>query len=314
MKRTPSLRFLALTMLAGTAACGDLAPTDVDRTPDFAKASSAANVASEQFHALMDDMSMLLADSDLGYQIMQVEYISADEVGATVLQRDVGNKRLGADFVPADARREWSSGGGNAITYSIDRLDGTPLVGGVSEAAATAALDRAMATWDGLQCSELSLGANPDLGLDLGIVAFLNGLGGSPFVVADVMHAGFSDINFSGGVIGATFTFIFIDGAGEPTDIDGNGLADVAFREIYYDPSWNWADDGSSNIDIETVGLHEAGHALSQAHFGNLFLKKGAFSASPRAVMNAFYGGPLRSPLGTDNAGHCSNWANWPNG
>jgi hypothetical protein len=169
-----------------------------------------------------------------------------------------------------------------------------------------------MNTWNGAQCSEISVTPSPDFGLDLGLVAFLNGLGGSPFVVSDVMHAGFDEIDFTGGVIGATFTFIFTEG-GVPTDIDGNGKADVAFREIYYDPSWNWADDGAANIDIETVALHEAGHALSQAHFGNLFLKKGVLSASPRAVMNAFYGGPLRTLLGTDNAGHCGNWADWPN-
>jgi hypothetical protein len=64
---------------------------------------------------------------------------------------------------------------------------------------------------------------------------------------------------------------------------------------------------------VETVALHEAGHGLSQAHFGTVFQKNdGSIHASPRAVMNAFYLAPQRSLLGTDNAGHCSNWGNWP--
>lgn len=310
--RTPLARFAALSLLVAVAACSNDSATDSAMSPDFAQASAESETAA-QFDALMDDMYLLLADSDLGYQIMSAEYIAADEMGATVLQRNVGNKQLTADFVPGDARRSWSSNGGNGITYAIDHGDGTPVFGGVSEADASAALQRAMGTWAGAQCSELSMSENPDFGLDIGLIAFFNGLGGSPFVFGDVQHAGFDEIDFSGGVIGATFTFIFTSG-GVPTDIDGNGMADVAFREIYYDPSFNWADDGSSNIDIETVALHEAGHGLSQGHFGNLFLKNGALSASPRAIMNAFYGGPQRSLLGTDNAGHCSNWANWPNG
>jgi len=98
------------------------------------------------------------------------------------------------------------------------------------------------------------------------------------------------------------------------TDIDGNGKGDTAFREIYYDPSFAWKDDGVSNVDVETVALHEAGHGLSQGHFGKVFLKNdGSVQASPRAVMNAFYLRPQRSLLGTDNGGHCSNWAAWPN-
>ncbi len=102
--------------------------------------------------------------------------------------------------------------------------------------------------------------------------------------------------------------------SGAVTYIDVNGKADVACREIYYDPSFSWADDGVSNFDVETVALHEAGHGLSQAHFGKVWFKEnGELKASPRAVMNALYAGPLRSPLGTDKGGHCSNWANWPN-
>jgi hypothetical protein len=167
-----------------------------------------------------------------------------------------------------------------------------------------------------VNCSNLPITKNPDFGLDIGVVAFLNGLGGSPFVFADVQHAGWRDINFAGGILGVTFTFIFIDDDGNPVDQDNNGLADVAFREIYYDPSFGWADDGvdDNDIDVESVAVHEAGHGLSQAHFGTVRLKNdGSLKASPRAVMNALYSEPFRALTGTDNGGHCSNWANWPN-
>ena len=39
----------------------------------------------------------------------------------------------------------------------------------------------------------------------------------------------------------------------------------------------------------------------------------GSLSAAPRAVMNALYAAPFRDLAGTDEGGHCSNWASWPN-
>jgi hypothetical protein len=61
--------------------------------------------------------------------------------------------------------------------------------------------------------------------------------------------------------------------------------------------------------------LHEAGHGLSQQHFGSAFTDSGNESLhfAPRAVMNAAYSGIQTSISETDNAGHCSNWANWNN-
>src|SRR4029453_125442 len=96
--------------------------------------------------------------------------------------------------------------------------------------------------------------------LDIGIVESLLGQTGGPFFLADITHAGWLPAN----VIGVTFTFIFIAPAtGAPTDIDNNGKADVAFREILYNDRFVWRTDGG-NIDVETVALHESGHGLSQ--------------------------------------------------
>ena len=70
-----------------------------------------------------------------------------------------------------------------------------------------------------------------------------------------------------------------------------------------------------ANVNVETVALHEAGHGLSQGHFGKGFVtsSNGKLHFSPRAVMNAAYNGVQQDIDQTDNAGHCSIWGQWPN-
>jgi len=270
----------------------------------------------------MDAINAALAADGADYRAAMAEYldttVGGEDQANTVIAKDVGNKQLSTDFVPNDTRRAWSAPFGGPfddITYAIDTTgDAVPVFGGLTGAQTDAAIVRAMNSWDALTCSHLPIVRNPDFGLDIGVVAFLNGLGGSPFVFADVQHAGWRDINFAGGILGVTFTFIFVDGGGNPTDVDGDGRIDTAFREIYYDPSFSWADDGVTNVDVETVALHEAGHGLSQAHFGFVFIdENGDLKFAPKAVMNAVYVDPQRTLLGTDDAGHCSLWADWPN-
>src|SRR5262249_48405374 len=150
----------------------------------------------------------------------------------------------------------------------------------------------------------------PDLpGFDLGIIeALLFGQPTGLVNTADIVHAGW----LPGGllppnVIGITFTLIFIDPATrDPTDIDNNGKADVRFREILYNDAFTWTvDPNNSNIDVETVALHESGHGLSQGHFGKAFLTEsnGKIHFAPRAVMNAAYSGIQKDIKGTDNGG-----------
>ncbi len=292
----------------------------------FAKAGDLG----EQFHSMMDAMNAGLAAAGNDYRVTMVEYVTGagNEAGATVISKDLGNKQLGFDFVPFDARRAgtpftnggWSgsvAGPTDDITYAVDMTgDAVPPLGVLSAAQTTAAINAAMATWDGQTCSNLPITTNPDFGLDLGVLT-----GGIP--VADITHAGWGNF-FGGGVLGAAFTFGFIDVSQLPaivfTDIDNNGKLDAAFREIFYDaffPSfptpWPWNVDGSG-IDVEAVALHEAGHGLSQAHFGNIFIKNdGSLKRAPAAIMNPFILGATRTLLGTDKGGHCSNWAQWPN-
>lgn len=289
---------------------------------DLQQPGVSVNSESEITSEYLDSINESLAAEGSNMRVMMAEYITAaesNEMGNTVLAKDVGNKQLGADFVPNDPRRVWSgpvTEGSDNITYIIDQVDAVPLSPGLTAEQTTEAITNAMTTWDNLTCSDLSVTRNADVADDLGFIAALNGLGGSFAVGADVQHAGFSDINFGGGVLGVAFTLTFIDAEGNPTDIDENGKIDVAFREIYYDPSWFWGIDGSEDfVDVESIALHEAGHGLSQAHFGKVSIKKnGELKTSPRAIMNAIYtGGASRELLGTDNGGHCSNWGQWPN-
>ncbi|MCG2587907.1 hypothetical protein [Rhodohalobacter sulfatireducens] len=272
---------------------------------------------------IMNSLNDKLAAEGLNYRVRMAEYITAEgsgEAGNTVFAKDVGNKQLGTDFVPNDARRTWSNPGApgdtDDITYAIDQTPGpagsTPFLGGLSGTDATAAIQRAMGTWDAQTCSDLSL-TEISTGIDISATLFFfsGGFIGNPTVVADIQHAGFN-VNWGNNILGVAFSFVFV-GPNGPTDVDNNGKTDKAFTEIYYGPFFPWADDGT-NPDLETVALHEAGHGLSQAHFGQIFVtKSGKFKVAPLAVMNAGYTQVQRDLKGTDKGGHCSNWAEWPN-
>ena len=247
------------------------------------------------------------------YRVGAVEYYTAeDQIGRTVFFSDVGNKQNPLfDFVPGDPRRiPWSGAGpGDDITWTSDLTDGNATVGlGPTQTA----IGNAMATWQGVKCSNIPLTAVSAPG-DVGFVeAILTGGASGSFVpAADVVHAGFGtivDVILPPPIIAAAFTIFFL------TDIDNNGKLDMAWREIYYTFNFPWGINTNFPIDVETVALHESGHGLSQAHYGTLFRtdKNGKFHFSPRAVMNAGYTGQQQSLAGTDDAGHCSNWASWP--
>ncbi len=252
-----------------------------------------------------------------GTALFMAEYITADgaeHMGNTVFFNDRGNKQLGADFVP---ELQLLFNGTTDLSYYIDlNRPSQDLPGAMSYLA----IQRAMTTWDDITCSDLGLTQFPSDGRPTGFVSALFGFGGSFAYVADVTHSGwlpgsFFDILAPGGsgfILGVTFTIIFTDGAGNPVDVDNNGKIDVAWREIYYNDNFTW--NIGSTYDVETIALHEAGHGLSQAHFGKAFLSGGnnKLHFAPRAVMNAAYSGVQTTIRKTDNAGHCSNWAQWP--
>ena len=254
--------------------------------------------------------------------LYMAEYITSgdnSEVGNIIFFNNRGNKQLGADFVANNQYLNIPPEFGiysdktNDISYYVD--EGRPsddLDVGIS----TQAIERSMTTWDNITCSELGVFKRPyNSGIRTGAVV------GNAHPVfdwsADVVHAGWMPLGFfdwwsdgrGDNILAVTFTFVVL-ADGVFSDDDNNGKLDVWFREIYYNDEFSWAD--GDHFDIETISLHEAGHGLSQGHFGKAFSNKGGVHFSPRAVMNASYSGVQTSIGETDEGGHCSNWGNWP--
>ena len=188
--------------------------------------------------------------------------------------------------------------------------------------AAKPSVDASFATWTGVKCSSLQvvnniLPANVFNSLILTIPGFINNPLASDVNTVGFLPGAIFDAVFGPGasteILGVTFPFVFTQG-GVPTDIDSDGNADAAFAEIWYNARFRWNNTGTGpGVDIETVTLHENGHALGLGHFGKIAINEsnGKLKVSPRAVMNALVLGTLRSPLGTDNSAFCATWGNW---
>lgn len=332
--RTSLLSAAAIGLVLGMSACQDQIESQDLAGPEEAGISQTdqslgalADDPAAYLQASMAETNAALAGAAANYRVVKAEYITSvqsGEVGAEVLAKDVGNKRIGSDYVPNDERREAWSGTAPGLTYAIDQTaDAVPLAGGLSGAETDAAIVRSMETWEEQSCSTLDFTRTVTAD-DIGVVAASIGAPTSPLTYGDIQHAGFTDLNFGGGTLGVTFTFMFCDPCSPTpvfTDVNGDGLDDTAFAEIYYDPFfddggflWPWVDDGINDIDVESIALHEVGHGLSQGHFGTVFIKNnGDLNRSPFAVMNALYAEPLRVLQGTDSGGHCGLWDSWPN-
>jgi hypothetical protein len=269
---------------------------------------------------LLTDLNVKLDSIGVDFQVGMAEWLTHGEsgqVGQTVFANDKGDKQQAFHWVPFDPRRT----GLTDIFYVVDMVDGVTS-SGLSAATTEAAIDRAMDTWNAVNCSTIPVVDDGALYRDLGIMQRIFGYGGTHFfIAADITHAGwlpggFFDILEPGGsnsILGVTFTFIWIDYyTRQPTDIDGNGRLDVAFKEIYYNDNFWWSIDG--DVDVETVALHESGHGLSQEHFGRIFKtdENEKMHYAPLAVMNASYSGIQQDLKGTDNGGHCYIWEDWP--
>jgi hypothetical protein len=234
--------------------------------------------------------------------------------------------RFGSEFVARDPRR----GGGADITYLIDRSDAVALnfvppatVTVIPASVIEPEIDASMRRWqDQPACGGVAVtkvvdpGTDPDL-ID-GLVFADPARIGTPF--ADITHAGWLPASFFNAIephganfiLGVTFTFIFTDDDHNPTDIDHDGRADVAFREIYYNRAFPWTTNAldNNNIDIQSVVTHESGHAFGLAHFGKIMQDKDGFlKYAPRAVMTAAYVSAFRDLTGTDNSSYCQIWS-----
>jgi hypothetical protein len=287
---------------------------------------SACNESEIQISKPLDNSSRIKAlsagstsgsFSNKNIALYKAEYLASSEygnVGRTVYYKNVGQKRLEADFAPGA-----SLDGNDEISYYVDPSRPSDEL---QVASTTAAIDGAMSSWDAVKCSTLGINKIlPEANSETGFISSLYGFGGNEYYVADIVHCGWMpgeffdtiDENGSTFILGVTFTIISTDDNGVPLDVDQNGLLDVAWREIYYNDAFSWS-IGGGDYDVATIALHEAGHGLSQAHFGKAFFNNRTeeLQFSPRAIMNASYSGVQQEIQHTDLAGHCSNWASWP--
>lgn len=303
------------------AACGtDQAATTGPNLSQTAAETSALN-------PYLVGVNDKLAARGATYRVERAEYLVASDPGLAAGQTVFAinrEKRLDSRWVPGDPRRATE---GNVIRYAHF----APFMSanaGPSRANATPAIDASFRTWDAQICTTLDLekvtlpgGVLPSNILGLPgftndpFMADINTIGFLPGAVVDAVLGPGSASN----VLGVTFTFVWGTNTPDgfvPSDVDADGRDDTAFKEVWYNDAFVWSLNGGgfNPVDIETVALHENGHALELGHFGDIFLTNanGKLHVSPRAVMNAAILGRLRAPLGTDNAAYCGVFANWP--
>ncbi len=263
-------------------------------------------------HQLMLGYAEIITDPDSG-EAGRIEYF----------RQDLGNGQLTHDFVYGDPRRASFNGGNAGITYGVKTGFQS---GDVNLTNQIGWLYDSIQIWNQQTCANLTLSENAVNAGTPGLVAnyFATGVLNIGLVQADLTQVGFLGVSpiFPPGTstLGVTYTLFWTDANGNLTDIDNNGKADVALREIYYNDQYEWADNGTEGVqpsgvrvfDLPTVAIHEVGHGFSAAHFGSIGTKDGALVANPRSIMNAIYGGTLRDLAGRDVASICSNWAQWP--
>ncbi|HVS12313.1 MAG TPA: hypothetical protein VMV46_00175 [Thermoanaerobaculia bacterium] len=229
--------------------------------------------------------------------------------------RSVGpkGKAPALDFVPADPRR----GGRTDLTWAIDTVDVTgdaPLeavLGAVEDALLPFLAERCA---DGLVVTPVTPAGSTDLGeLEAQVLATPT----SPSI-ADLTHGGwlpgvFFDFLAEGGsssILALTATFVFIDAAGNPTDIDGNRALDVSHRETYYNDAFLWSTAGL-DVDVHTVAIHETAHLFGLDDLAAT-LTTGSDPSSVEPIAAGAYDGIEHQLSPKARSSFCKNWRHWP--
>lgn len=338
--RVPRSTVLALALVAGLAACDESVTSPAQSPGPEATAPPASSaIASvrasgtdlEPLAASVPGINQTLEDAGATVRLAKMEWFEPGAAGLDdVPVADAQNQQVFADdrqlrldsrWVPGDERRDGRTG----VTYTVDQTF-TAATGPAGLVDSEPEIDASFDTWNGVRCSDLTVekqsdpGGIPSMifvggeaeGIDVGEVGFLPGA-----LFDQILGPGASEQ-----VLGVTFTFVFIGPDGAPTDVDGDGNNDTAFKEVWYNDAFDWTVDANGAAqDIQTVALHENGHVLELGHFGKVHAtfnqgegndRPGELHVSPRAVMNAVNLGTQRDLLGTDTGAFCGQFGSWP--
>jgi hypothetical protein len=340
-----SLRLGAVLALFGAAACADVPVPTSSLAPNAAAGARAAASTTDEnvaYSPLLAQINARLAAARAPYRIGSAELrIAADGwngVTSTVLVANDRARGLGAEWVKGDPRR----GGNGGVTYAFGsntaiapttRDPNGSNVRLVPAADQAAYVDEAMSAWRNIGCSSKPItkvavpaGTDPDIFDQLVLGQAPSQNYAQP---ADIVHSGWQLASWfrtlAGGtagnsIIGVTLFFGFIDNAGNFTDIDRNGKADLALSEILYNDRYFYGNGAPNVVDFYSILTHESGHSLGLAHFGKVFITKtdaadglslADIKYAPYALMNAVYVTGRNELAGTDASSFCSIWSSF---
>lgn len=285
-------------------------------------------------------MNSQLARAGAKVRVAKAELLMGSEwdgVSSTIIFANDRVRGIGIEWVKGDPRRAgrvgvtYALGSGHPLQPTTRNPDGTG-VRLVLPAETDARIEEAVSAWRGLTCSDKPIarvavraGTDPDLLDD-----FFRGLptpSANYEQPADIVEAGWQPSSFfrafagpaGNNILGVTFTFVFVDNTGDPTDIDRNGKLDTGLAEIYFNDRFFWGSSGALNVvDFFSIITHETGHSLGLAHFGKIFVTKhdaadgiqiNDVKFAPLAMMNAVYITGRNEIQGTDNSSYCQIWA-----
>ena len=254
MHSSVSLRLGAALVLAATTACADVpvptAPLAPTETAD-ARAAESTTDENVAYSPLLAQINARLAAADAPYRVGSAELRIAGDgwnnnVTSTLLLANDRTHSFGAEWVKGDPRRGGNIGvtyafGSNTAIAPVTRDPNGSNVRLVTSAEQAAYIDEAMSAWRNIgvlveadhegrhprwhgsghpRPARARSGAEPEL----------RAAGGHRALRVAARRPGSACWRAAGGdnIIGVTMSFGFVDNAGNFTDIDRNGKADLS--------------------------------------------------------------------------------------